>query len=106
MSGVGSESSLVDNDYRDYELGGILVFILLSLAVVAYLVDDGTGEVVVDPAGADFEFEDKTVFRIESTEDANENIREFVGDEGGPGGLVFENDRKYMEWIILPEEAF
>lgn len=217
MSGVGSGSSLVDNDYRDYELGGILVFILLSLAVVAYLVDvsalseeefkslllflilyvlslfvvytgfvkkrelsyiagtptskirsmpmgmvevkgqalagapefmlsapfsgkdclayryevkeykrrgknsswvtvdsgisdqrflvdDGTGEVVVDPAGADFEFEDKTVFRVESTEDANENIREFVGDEGGPGGLVFENDRKYMEWIILPEE--
>ena len=69
-----------------------------------FLVDDGTGEVVVDPRGADFEFEDKKVYRVDSTEDANKNIREFVGDKGGPGGLIFENDRKYIEWIITPEE--
>lgn len=69
-----------------------------------FLVDDGTGELVVDPKGADFEFEDKKTYRVDSTDDANENIQEFVEKDGGPGGLIFENDRKYIEWIIRPEE--
>lgn len=75
-----------------------------SLSDQRFLVDDGTGEVVVDPTGADFEFEDKKVYKVDSTEDANENIRDFVGDDDGPGGLIFENDRKYIEWIIRPGE--
>lgn len=68
------------------------------------VIDDGTGQLVVNPKGADLELGELNSYRINSTDEANQHIQSFVQENSGPGGLVFENDRKYKEWILKPGE--
>jgi hypothetical protein len=70
-----------------------------------FLVEDETGAVIVDPESADFEFPSNE-FKVDNTDSANEHIKEFIKehDIGRAGGIIGENDRKYIEWFIEPGE--
>ncbi|MFP4189244.1 MAG: GIDE domain-containing protein [Halobacteriales archaeon] len=70
-----------------------------------FRVDDGTGEVRVEPDGAEFSLERDTRIEVDGSEEPPERIRKFLEDEGvqadgfsdiiGIDGSV--NDRRYTE---------
>ena len=73
---------------------------------VRFVLDDGTGEVIVDPENADVEMPKDNSIRINSADNETDQIREFMNQKGirGTGGLLFDNDRRYHEWYVTPGE--
>jgi hypothetical protein len=73
---------------------------------VRFLVDDGTGQVIIDPEDAEIEIPKDNLVRVNSSDETSDQIRNFMEKKSisETGGLVFDNDRRYSEWFITPEE--
>lgn len=93
-------------EYRQQGKNSSWVTISQGKEGVRFVLDDGTGEVIVDPDGAELEIPPEGEIRVNSEEQETEEIREFLNQEGisGPGGLIGDNDRRYKEWFVSPGE--
>lgn len=93
-------------EYRDHGKNSSWDTISSGTEGVRFVLDDGTGEVIVDPEGADLEMPMDNNFRVNSSDQESEEIREFLNEKGigGPGGFIADNDRRYMEWFVTPGE--
>lgn len=70
-------------------------------------LDDGTGDVLVDPEGADLRLPRDERIEAEDFDDLPEPAQEFVreNDEVDVQDGWFDNDRRYTEWRIEPDQT-
>jgi hypothetical protein len=72
-------------------------------------IEDGTGEAIIRPEGADFRLPADNTYTVRDHEEPPEKIKEFLRNneevdlqEGG--WFSVERDRRYKEWYITPGE--
>lgn len=70
-------------------------------------LDDGTGDVLVDPEGADLRLPRDARIRAEGFDELPEPAQEFVreNDEVDVQDGWFTDDRRYTEWRIEPDQT-
>ncbi|MFW5983761.1 MAG: DUF3592 domain-containing protein [Halobacteria archaeon] len=96
---------------NDDEAGGSWRTVEIGVLHTPFYVDDGTGRVLVEPddeATYDLDPEDETTVYVDSSEKGPEPVRRFVETEdiGFPADRSGkDNDRRYRQNLILPEES-
>lgn len=72
----------------------------LDTASVPFVLDDGTGEVVVDPAGSRFLFDDTTRLRVPGADEPPATVAAFIADHESLDET--ETRRTYVESTVRP----
>lgn len=97
-------------EWRSDDDGGHWVQLDQGRDGVRFLLKDETGEVIVDPEGAELELPADNTYNARGFDDAPPEIQNFiernenVNKDSNELLSVFDNRRRYKEWYVTPEE--